>query len=78
MIKTLILFITYTLSGLYRMVGGVFISLMGVNGLPFNGKIKSVLKLVDDLNNGRPYPFKIIETDYSNKYGIGVKCSKKK
>lgn len=39
---------------------------------------KSVLKLVDDLNNGRPYPFKIIETDYSNKYGIGVKCSKKK
>ena len=31
---------------------------------------ESVLKLVDDLNNGRPYPYKIIENNYSNKYGI--------
>lgn len=31
---------------------------------------QSVLELVDDLNNGRPYPYKIIENDYSTKYGI--------
>ena len=33
---------------------------------------ESVLELVDDLNNGRPYPYKIIETDYSRKYGVSM------
>ena len=34
---------------------------------------ESVLELVDDLNNGRPFPYKIIRTDYSKKYGVGIK-----
>ncbi len=37
---------------------------------------ESVLKLVDDLNNGRPYPYKIIKNDYSNKFGIGMNIKK--
>ena len=32
----------------------------------------SVLELVDDLNNGREYPYKIIKNDYSSKYGVGM------
>lgn len=37
---------------------------------------ESVLKLVDDLNNGRPYPYKIIKNDYSRKYGVGIGIKK--
>jgi len=37
---------------------------------------ESVLELVDDLNNGRPFPFKVIQTDYSNKFGVGVDYKK--
>lgn len=33
---------------------------------------ESVLELVDDLNNGREYPYKIIKNDYSRKYGVGM------
>ena len=37
---------------------------------------ESVLELVDDLNNGRPYPYKIITNDYSRGYGIGMEVKK--
>lgn len=35
-----------------------------------------VMRLVDDLNNGRGYPYKIIKNDYSNKYGVGMEIKK--
>lgn len=43
----------------------IIIKLMVVIILLLIVKIKPILELVDDLNNGRPYPYKIIENDYS-------------